>query len=445
MEIGISQSVILFTLILTVFTSFLFGLLPALQSSKTDLVPALKGETTRRTRSRSLSWRDALVVAQIAITLVLLTGGGLILRSFLKGRGADLGFQPANVLLLDLSHSRRLSGPEQKAFYAGLVGVLEHSPGVRHASLASRSPLAWPCCSMMARTIMIPDSPVVPSQQELRIKYNSIGPAYFRTLGMRLVRGREFTDADDDANRKVAIISERMARQFWSNQNPLGKSLRTKGSPGAELEIVGIVRDSRINDVKEEPEPYLYVPFYQGIPGDHTLLVETAAGARGMADPIRRQLRNYEKSLVAGEVTTMDDLVRGNLMVYELSSKTVVLTGSIALLLAAVGLFGVISYLMSRRTREIGIRMALGAQRGDVLREVLSHGMKLGGIGLGVGLILSGIAARLLSGFLFGVAPFDPLTFVAACGLVMAASLAASYLPARRATRVDPLVALRYE
>lgn len=436
--------VIAFTAAAAVVAVIAFGLAPALLlASKSGLVAEIKGEEPiggplmRRFRAR-----NAMVLVEIATSMVLLTASGLFARSLLCSRGINLGFdKQKNVLFFDLAPGiagydagRSLSYLEQvQDRVAGL-------PGVSNASFARRVLLSDSGGGAELR-VSIPGVELPQGQANIPIKFNAVSPRYFRTMGTRILAGNDFTPANDTAAPRVVVISQTMARRFWPGKEAIGQRIMVEDK---DYQIVGVAEDAKINQIHEAPEPYMYLPFAQ-VPSDWgTLIVETAGDSRAWLTTIRSGIQSVDPK-VPIEVRTLHYLMQQALWQDQMTAGFAGTLGMLGMFLAAVGLHGVIAYMVNRRRHEIGIRMALGAQRQDVLRLVLGQGLRLAAIGTGVGLMASLAAMRLLSSLLYGVRPTDPLALAGSLALVMLVAVTASYIPARRATRVDPIVALRHE
>jgi len=450
-DLSLDASVIVFTLAVSAVAVLVFGLVPALEAARSSLVPALKGEELAGGRARRIRMRGAIVLGEIALAMVLATASGLLLRSLLYSRGINLGFDSQKRLLfLDLSPgSAGYNAERSLTFFEQVAKKSEGLPGVRHATFARRM-LLTDSGGGAVQHVSIPGVELPQGQVTTPIKFNVVGPDYFETLGTRLVRGREFTPTDGPAGARVVLISQTMARRFWSGKDPLSRHIVAEGK---ECQIVGVVEDAKINGIHEAPEPYMYFPFAQAPIDWGTLIVETTGDRRtqqaqqaqqAMVAAIRSEIRSVDPK-VGASVHTSRYLMQQAFWQDQTAAGSVGALGLLGMFLAAVGLYGVIAYLVNRRSHEIGIRLALGAERRDVLRLVLSQGLRLAAIGTGVGLVVSLAVTRLMSDLLYGVKPWDPLTLAFSSAVVFLVALAACYIPARRATKVDPMVALRYE
>ncbi|MGD1156369.1 MAG: ABC transporter permease [Terriglobia bacterium] len=445
-DVRLDFRVLLFTAALSLLTALVFGLAPALHSSRFDLVPVLKGEDPRlgRPSSGRFPLRSALVAGETALCLVLLVGSGLLLRSLLFSQRINPGFdRNKNVLMLTMAPPTLYGYNETQsaALYQSLVARLESLPGVVRASYARRPPLT-PEERGETQDVTIPGMELSPGRAHLNIRYNIVTPNFFRTVGTRILRGRDFSRLDTPAATNAVIVNETMARQFWPAQEALGRFLRIERK---DYQIVGVVESGKYVYLHDAPEPYMFFPFSQMFSFEAMLFVETAGDSEALAHTILREAQSVDKNLPVVEATTLREYMRSALGEERASVSLLAGLSVLGIFLAAVGLYGVVAYLVNRRTHEIGIRMALGARQGDVLRMVLGRGIRLGGLGAAVGLVAAFAVAQVMSGRLYGVKPLDPLTYAAGTAVVVAVALLASYLPARRATKVDPMVALRYE
>ena len=456
-DFNLDARVLGFTLLLSILTGIIFGIAPALQASHPDLVHALKDEamTLPGQRARRFTLRNLLVVAQVALSLVLLISAGLFLRSLRQAQRIDLGFNPENVLVMPLNiNLLRYTKPQGQEFYRQVVERVEALPGLQSATLTRTPPLSGASrqSSVLVEGQDEPDArhssegQSAPPDANRNITLASpVGLRYFQTLNIPLLRGRDFTAQDNAGAPGVCIINETFAKRYFPNQEPLGKRLSLSGAKGPWLEVVGIARNSKYVTLGEAPAPLVYQPLLQRHETGMTLLARTSGDPANYVAAVRREVQAIEKNLPVTNIRPMTELLGNSLFPARMGAALLGVFGSLALLLAAVGLYGVMSYSVSRRTREIGIRMALGAQSGDVLRLVLREGMTLVGIGILLGLVGAFAATRLLASFLYGVSTTDPSTFIGIAIFLAVIALVASFIPARRAAKVDPMVALRYE
>jgi len=444
--IDLDWRVLLFSLIITLATGIIFGLAPSLTSTKTDLNESLKeGSVSTTTEPGRRRLRSTLVVSEMALALVLLAGAGLLVRTFLRLMDVDLGIDPTNVLTLGISlpKYKYSSATQQSLFYHGLLQRLQSTPGVK--AVGARGGYA--------NIFFQPEgqAPAAPGQEPTAV-YSSITPGYLNAMGTDLVAGREFSDSDAEGTTPVAIVSESVARRYWSHSSALGSHLTVLAriysgkSTGASepLEVVGVVKDVR-NDNLWEAEPDIYVPFQQHPVPSVFLAVRTAVVPMSVVPAVRDAVLALDRDQPVHDAKTMTDIVTENYGAIRFPMTLVWIFAALALLLSAVGIFGVMSYSVSRRTREMAIRMALGAGRQEVLGLVLREGLIVATVGIAVGLVAALGLSRVMAGYVFGIKSTDPLTFTAASLLLIAVALLASYVPARRATKVDPTVALRYE
>ena len=444
--IDLDWRVLLFSLIITLATGIIFGLAPSLTSTKTDLNESLKeGSVSTTTEPGRRRLRSTLVVSEMALALVLLAGAGLLVRTFLRLMDVDLGIDPTNVLTLGISlpKYKYSSATQQSLFYQELLLRLQSTPGVK--AVGARGGYA--------NIFFQPEdqAPAAPGQEPTAV-YSSITPGYLNAMGTDLVAGREFSDSDAEGTTPVAIVSESVARRYWSHSSALGSHLTVLAriysgkSTGASepLEVVGVVKDVR-NDNLWEAEPDIYVPFQQHPVPSVFLAVRTAVVPMSVVPAVRDAVLALDRDQPVHDARTMTDIVTENYGAIRFPMTLVWIFAALALLLSAVGIFGVMSYSVSRRTREMAIRMALGAGRQEVLGLVLREGLIVATVGIAVGLVAALGLSRVMAGYVFGIKSTDPLTFTAASLLLIAVALLASYVPARRATKVDPTVALRYE
>jgi putative ABC transport system permease protein len=446
MEIQLNWYALCFTAAVTLLTGIIFGLMPALQASKLDLNESLKeggrSATGGFTGSRS---RQLLVVGEVALSLVLLIGAGLLLRSFATLIAVDPGFNPERLLTLNLTLTGTNYGTQnqQTGFYQQLLQRIEHLPGVEAVGAVNSLPLTGDAGNS---GLTIEGRPPVSPNERPHPAYRVINPDYFRALGIPLQRGRAFTIGDASGSPLVAIINQSAARVFWPNEDPLGKRIRPDIVPPDQwLTIVGVVSDVRHASLNVAPQPEVYWPFLQNPDRRINLLIRTTADPLNLAGAVRSEIRAIDRALPVSNLKSMDELLSDSVAQWRFYTLLLTAFAAVALLLAIVGLYGVISYAVSQRTHEIGIRMALGASPRDVLRLIINHGLVLTLAGVGLGLAAALGLTRVLKNLLFHVSTTDPAIFVGIVLLLAGVASLACYLPARRATKVDPITALRDE
>jgi predicted permease len=434
--------VLSFTVLLSFLTGVVFGLAPAWQASSVDPAPALKEAAL--TLGSPRSWlQGVLVIAQVAMSLVLLTGAGLLVRTLRNYLAVNPGFEMNNILDVSLDlHLANYTETEGRLFSQRLLEGVRALPGVESASLADCAPIA---CGTGSTTVLDYGQGRILGEFDLPVSLVIATPGYFRTLGIRLVAGRDFTDRDTPQGPRVTIINETMAKRLWPGENAVGKRFATSQSGRPYFQVVGVAKDARLEALRETPALAMFAPLTQDYQTSVTLLVRTATDPMGLLPAIRGEIQSLDKNLPVFDVTTLRAAVATTLDQEKLYAMLIGSFALVALVLAVSGIYGVISYSVARRTHEIGIRMALGAERSDVLKLVIGQGMLLTVSGLAAGLPAALGLARLLRSLLYGVDPNDATTFVLGALALWSVALLASYIPARRATKVDPIVALRYE
>jgi predicted permease len=434
-----------FTLAVSLLTGLFFGAIPALHASRPSLVPTLHNtDEGIAATGRRYGVRDVLVVLQVASSLILLIGAGLFVRSLQAAYGTELGFNADNVILTTLNVGRQGMSQEQgEQFYRQLLERTSTLPGVQATSLAA----FYPVQSGGRRRGAAVEGYQPDDGEDMELNYNVVGPGFFRTLQMPLLTGRRFAERDDASAPRVVIVNETFVERYWPGENPLGKRINLPG-PGAPeqwYEVIGVVPDGKYRSVREGPIPYMYLALPQAYQQAVTLAVRTAGDPTVILPSIRSEVRSLSATMPLVGVRTLSQHL-GRALAQERTTATMIGTlGLLALLVAAVGIYGVMSYTVSQRTQEIGIRAALGAGTGDVLRLVVGHGMRLAVVGVVIGVGGGFALSRLVESFLFGVSATDPPTFVGVAALLAVVALLASYIPAHRATKVDPMLALRYE
>ena len=442
-HLGINFPVLVFTLGVSVLSGALFGLAPAWQASKPDLNNALK--EGGRTTSSSHRLRNGLVICEVALALMLLVSAGLLLRSFLSLLNTDPGFNSTNLLTMKLvlPAAKYKDDQARAAFYSELLNRIRVLPGVESVAAVNYLPLGG---SNSSDIFLIEGLPEPPPGQEFIGRYRVCTPDYFQTMGIPILKGRAFTEQDKVDAPRVVIVNETLAQRYWPNQDPINKRMRFTGplEKNPWIQVVGVVKDVKHALSLPMSSDY-YLPQNQDTWSSMVLVAKTKTEPMSMAAPIRQQVWAIDKDEPVFDVRTMQQVRALSVALYSFSSVTLTIFAAVALILSAVGIYGVMAYVVTQRTHEIGIRMALGARSRDVLRLVVRHGMTLALIGVGVGLGGAWALTRFMSSLLVGVSPTDAVTLSAVSLCLISIALIACYLPARRATKVDPLVALRYE
>lgn len=455
-EIRIDATALGFTLAVSLLTSLLFGLVPALAASKPDLNQTLKESGRGAGGRRGL--RESLVVIELALALVMLIGAGLLMNSFLKLQSVDSGFNPRNALAMtvSLAGAAQYVGPAREAFYQRLTDRLTALPGVESVSAINHLPLAG---DLWTRTLTIEGRPLPAPGQGIEVAFRVSRPGYFRTMGIPLRAGRDFTERDMPDAPGVIILNETLARRHWPSEDPIGKRVtlddpRDNSRGPRWLTVVGVVKDVKQDSWTDAPMNEIYLPFQQNRDfyagtarhfAPMTLVVRASVEPQSLAAAAQETVRSLDRSLPVSSVSTMEQVIADTLWQQRFNLQLIGIFAALAMTLAAIGLYGVMSYSVAQRTREVGLRMALGASRRDVLKLVVGRGMKLALAGVALGLIASLALTRLMEKLLFGVSATDFSTFAVIAVLLMLVALLACWIPARRATKVDPMIALRYE
>jgi putative ABC transport system permease protein len=446
--INIDAKVLVFTILVALVTGLLFGLAPASQASHFNLNDTLKeggrdsGSGVRGKRLRSL-----LVVSEVAVSFILLIGAGLLINSFMHLRNIDPGFRADHLLGLnvDLSELKYPDTARRVAFFDEAVRRVQALPGVQSVAVAGNLPLTYNGDSMPIGVEGLADPP---PDQRPDVIFRAVGPGYFNTMGIPLVQGRDFTDQDTLDSTMTVVVSEKAARHFWPNADPIGKRLKGGSTTheGPWRTVIGVVKDVRQNDFIAEPKMQMYFTYRQLknlMP--NALVIRTAVDPMSLAPSVRGAIWAVDKDQPVSNMNSMEDVVSRALARQRFSTLLLAIFAGLALVLAAVGIYGVMSYSVAQQTREIGIRIALGAQRSDVLKMTVIQGLKLVAIGLVIGVAAAFVLTRVMASLLFGISATDPVTFLTISVLLLAVALLASFIPALRATRIDPMVALRYQ
>ena len=441
-NLSFNTNVLLFTLGISVLTGLLFGIAPALKVARVDLAETLKvggrGSSLGFLKNR---FRSLLIVGELALALIALVGAGLFVRSMQEAQKLSPGFESKNLFVFNFDlGARQYTQNRGEQFYRDAVERAQNVSGVARATVASNAPFG----GGFARTVFPEGEQQVPGHHGMLITVDAVLPGFFDTLRIPMFSGRDFSDTDQPNTVPVAVINSATAKHFWPNENAVGKRFTFFGDQKL-IQVVGVVANTTQFAIGEVPQPAVYLPQAQYYTPQATLQVRTANDPRTVLASVREQVQNLDKNLAITGVFTIGELLSQGLWAPRMAAALLSVFGLVALVLAAIGIYGVMAYSIAQRTREVGIRMALGAQPGDVLKLVIGQGMLLAGTGVVVGLIAAFGVARLFASLLFGVSPTDPLTFVTVAAVMSLSALAACYFPARRAMRVDPIVALRYE
>jgi len=441
-DLHLDYRVLLFTISVSLLTGVVFGLLPALQATHPDLIPALKDETSIGGYRRS--WlRSGMVVLQISLSLVLLVCAGLVLRGLQRAQFIRPGFVPQNAI--EMSFDLTLQGYDEarsKTFKHQLLERVRALPGVEAAGLTDFMPLTM---NMSSSGIYLEGVPSERGGNVPTAMTSNAGPGFREAMGVRLLQGRDFNEQDDDTKPRVALVNESFARRFWKDASALGKRFKLSASSNSWIEVVGVVEDGKYFSLSEDASPYVYRNLRQTEGSYLTLAVRTTREPRSMIADLRREFQQLDAALTVYNIKTLVEHMDLPLFPARVAAALLSSFGLLALLLAAIGLFGVMSHAVSQRTREIGIRIALGASAGQILKLIIGRGLWLTLIGITLGLAAAWGGTRLLASLLYGVSAVDTVTFLSVSLLLALSALLACWLPARRAMKVDPMVALRHE
>jgi len=446
LDFSFDAQVFLYALAAVVFTAILVGMWPALRAARADVSTVLhEGGRSDQAGTGRHRMRNILVVAQVAGSLMLLIVAGLFIRSLERAQKVSLGFNPDHVLNLSVDVGQiGYKEARGREVYREIESRIRALPGVESVSQAFTVPMS---VLSAGDRVWIKDHPLAAGEQPADLSYNQISSGYLDTLQIPLLRGRKFTDADSEKAPAVAIINQYMAQKFWPNEDALGRRLSVKGPSGPFIEVVGIVQDGKYQNVTEDPQPYFYVPLEQSYQSIRTFHVRASVPPETLALQIESQIQELAPNVPITQVQTMTQSLQGanGFFFFRFGAQLAAVMGGLGLILAIVGIYSVVAYAAAQRTQEIGIRIAMGAAPRDILIMVLRQGLGVVGIGMGLGLLLALAGTRLMGGLIVGVKPTDPLTFTVVVALLTGIALFACWIPARRATRIDPLVALRYE
>jgi putative ABC transport system permease protein len=458
-EISISWNILLFALVASVVSGVLFGLAPALQASRLDLNHALKQEGRAAGSRERARTRRGLVITEFALSLVLMVAAGLLLRSFWDLLNVQLGFSPQNVMIVrtrlpapnDPNNDKYATDVQETPFLRELIRKCTLLPGVQEVAIGDTASI--PLDQTLRDLKVISEGQFffsiegrnVQSDHSTVAERSSVTSDYFHLLGITLLRGRLFNESDNDNTPQVAVINRAMADTYWPNENALGKRFKATRDGSRWITVVGVVANARTESLARADVPQIYLDLYQTAERRLSVFLRGRFHTAAIADEVREQIQSLDPTLPVYGAQTLDETVSASLSQRRFSMELVGLFALTALLLAGLGIYGVISYVVSERTHEIGIRLALGAQRRNILHIVLRHGLGLAIAGAAVGLICALIVSQLMASLLYGVRPTDPLTFAGVALLFIGVALAACYVPARRAMKVDPMDALRYE
>jgi predicted permease len=443
---GFDWRVFVYALAVVIFTAIAAGLSPALRATHADVNTVLhRGSRTDAGGEARHKVRGDLMAAQVAGSLMLLIVAGLFVRSLRAVERMDIGFDPNQLLNVRLDPSvNNYNERQSKDFYHSLEAKIRALPSVQSASFATSVPMG----NVRGREfVYIEGQPVLPGQRAPGFFSNSVDPQYFATLRIPLLLGRIFTDADNETSQRVAIVNETMAKHFWPGKNPIGKRFSLASDAGPFVEIVGVARDGKYRTLAEDPEPYFYLPFAQNFTSECILHVRSALASESLITEVQHEILALDASDPIEEIQTMKESLGGTLgyFIYRLGASLAAAMGLLGLLLAVVGVYGVVSYAATQRTQELGVRMALGASPRQILALLLKQGARLVAAGLLFGLAGAWALTRAMTHMLVGVSPSDPMTYISVAALLSFITLLACWIPARRAMRVDPMVALRYE
>lgn len=443
---ALDSSALIFTFVISIATGLIFGLAPAWHSSNPEVVPILKGDLNgeQRGKRRRLSLRPSLVVIQVALSLAVLVCGGLFIKSFRKAQTMDPGFGTKEALIVSLNPELvGYDNERSRNFFRQVIERTSSLPGVEAAATARLLPLGD--SSNSTGPVLKEGETLPPGSAGRTIMVNVVSAGFFRAMQIPFVEGRDFDDRDHLKSQRVIIVNQRMAELLWPGESAVGKRVLIGSDSRDLIEVAGVVKTGKYRNLAEDPKPSFYFPMTQRRPSAMALVIRTSVDSPSLAGAVRKEVQDLDRSVPVSSVKTMTEHLTYALWAPNMAASLSLVFGLVAILLSAVGLYSVMAYVVSQRTREVGIRMALGANRADVMKMITVQGMRLAVIGVVLGLLLSLALARALSSLLIGVSGYDVTTFVIVSTLLVLVALVACYLPARRATKIDPLIALRYE
>jgi predicted permease len=442
LDLGIDIRVLIFTLAISILTGVVFGLAPAFRASRTDLVSSLKETMFHRKAMGRLGLGNVLVVGQVALSLVLLVGAGLLIRGLVAARHINLGFDPERLGIITLNpEMNRYEDDQSKLLYQQALERIRSLPGVESATAGTSFPLEF---NWNITEIWVDGHELTPDEDSpFDVDITMVDEHYFHTMNIPLLEGRSFLASDTADSAPVVIVNEALARRFWPEESAIGKRIRTRSD--RTYEIVGTARNHKVRTVGEDDRYYLHFVRAQRFNPYGSIIFRTSGDPAAQLETVRRELLAMDPDLLIVEATTMEERMAVALFTVRVGGRLLSGFSVLSVLLAAVGLYGLIAYWVNQRTREIGIRMALGASQDGILSFVVKRGMVLAGIGIVVGLGGAFVVSRLLESFLYGIHPLDPLTFTASCLFLLVVAFFANGVPAWRAARVDPVTALHYE